>query len=149
MPIKERLQEDWKQAMKSKDKFGSSTISLAKSAILLVEKTDGIKLEDEQVIEILAKEVKQRNEAILEFQKGNREDLVESAKAEIEILKEYLPQQLSEEEIKEIVIDVADNLGASSMKDMGRVMAEVRPKIVGRADGRLVSSIVKNYLNNK
>ncbi|MCI6277512.1 MAG: GatB/YqeY domain-containing protein [Clostridium sp.] len=149
MPIKERLQEDWKQAMKSKDKFRSSTISLAKSAILLVEKTDGIKLEDEQVIEILAKEVKQRNEAILEFQKGNREDLVESAKAEIEILKEYLPQQLSEEEIKEIVIDVADNLGASSMKDMGRVMAEVRPKIVGRADGRLVSSIVKNYLNNK
>ena len=149
MPIKERLQEDWKQAMKSKDKFRSSTISLAKSAILLVEKTDGIKLEDEQVIEILAKEVKQRNEAILEFQKGNREDLVESAKAEIEILKEYLPQQLSEEEIKKIVIDVADNLGASSMKDMGKVMAEVRPKIVGRADGRLVSSIVKNYLNNK
>ena len=149
MPIKERLQEDWKQAMKSKDKFRSSTISLAKSAILLVEKTDGIKLEDEQVIEILAKEVKQRNEAILEFQKGNRQDLVDSAKAEIEILKEYLPQQLSEEEIKEIVIDVADNLGASSMKDMGKVMAEVRPKIVGRADGRLVSSIVKNYLNNK
>ncbi|GAA0685904.1 MULTISPECIES: GatB/YqeY domain-containing protein [Clostridium] len=149
MPIKERLQEDWKQAMKSKDKFRSSTISLAKSAILLVEKTDGIKLEDEQVIEILAKEVKQRNEAILEFQKGNRQDLVDSAKAEIEILKEYLPQQLSEEEIKKIVIDVADNLGASSMKDMGKVMAEVRPKIVGRADGRLVSSIVKNYLNNK
>lgn len=149
MPIKERLQEDWKQAMKSKDKFRSSTISLAKSAILLVEKTDGIKLEDEQVIEILAKEVKQRNEAILEFQKGNRQDLVDSAKAEIEILKEYLPQQLSEEEIKKIVIDVADNLGASSMKDMGKVMAEVRPKVVGRADGRLVSSIVKNYLNNK
>ena len=122
---------------------------MAKSAILLVEKTDGIKLEDEQVIEILAKEVKQRNEAILEFQKGNRQDLVDSAKAEIEILKEYLPQQLSEEEIKKIVIDVADNLGASSMKDMGKVMAEVRPKIVGRADGRLVSSIVKNYLNNK
>lgn len=149
MPIKERLQEDWKQAMKSKDKFRSSTISLAKSVILLVEKTDGIKLEDEQVIEILAKEVKQRNEAILEFQKGNRQDLVDSAKAEIEILKEYLPQQLSEEEIKKIVIDVADNLGASSMKDMGKVMAEVRPKVVGRADGRLVSSIVKNYLNNK
>ena len=149
MPIKEKLQEDWKQAMKSKDKFRASTISLAKSAILLVEKTDGIKLEDDQVIEILAKEVKQRNEAILEFQKGNREDLVENAKAEIEILKEYLPQQLSEEEIKEIVINVADNLGASSMKDMGRVMAEVRPKVVGRADGRLVSSIVKNYLNNK
>lgn len=149
MPIKERLQEDWKQAMKSKDKFRSSTISLARSAILLVEKTDGIKLEDNQVIEILAKEVKQRNESILEFKKGNRQDLVDNTKAEIEILKEYLPQQLSEEEIKKIVLDVADSLGASSIKDMGKVMAEVRPKVVGRADGRLVSSIVKNYLNNK
>lgn len=149
MPIKERLQEDWKQAMKSRDKFRSSTISLARSAILLVEKTDGIKLEDNQVIEILAKEVKQRNESILEFQKGNRQDLVDNTKAEIEILKEYLPQQLSEEEIKKIVLDVADSLGASSIKDMGKVMAEVRPKVVGRADGRLVSSIVKNYLNNK
>lgn len=147
MPIKERLQEDWKQAMKSKDKFRSSTISLAKSAILLVEKTDGIKLEDEQVIEILAKEVKQRNEAILEFQKGNREDLVESAKAEIEILKEYLPQQLSEEEIKDIIKQAAEEVGANSMKDMGKVMSKVRPQTVGRADGKLVSQLVKEYLN--
>lgn len=147
MPIKERLQEDWKQAMKSKDKFRSSTISLAKSAILLVEKTDGIKLEDEQVIEILAKEVKQRNEAILEFQKGNRQDLVDSAKAEIEILKEYLPQQLSEEEIKDIIKQAAEEVGANSMKDMGKVMSKVRPQTVGRADGKLVSQLVKEYLN--
>lgn len=147
MPIKERLQEDWKQAMKSKDKFRSSTISLAKSAILLVEKTDGIKLEDEQVIEILAKEVKQRNEAILEFQKGNRQDLVDSAKAEIEILKEYLPQQLSEEEIKDIIKQAAEEVVANSMKDMGKVMSKVRPQTVGRADGKLVSQLVKEYLN--
>ena len=147
--IKERLQEDWKQALKAKDKFKAGVLSTAKSAILLVEKTDGVKLEDEQVIEILAREIKQRREAALEFEKGNRQDLVDQNNSEIAILLDYLPQQLSEEEIKKIVIDVADNLGASSMKDMGKVMAEVRPKIVGRADGRLVSSIVKNYLNNK
>ncbi len=147
MSIKDRLQEDWKQAMKSKDKFRSSTISLARSAILLVEKTDSVKLEDEQVIEILAKEVKQRSEAILEFQKGNRQDLVDTANAEIEILKQYLPQQLSEEEIKQLVKEVAEEVNASSMKDMGKVMSELRPKIIGRADSKLVSSIVKEYLN--
>ena len=135
--IKERLQEDWKQALKAKDKFKAGVLSTAKSAILLVEKTDGVKLEDEQVIEILAREIKQRREAALEFEKGNRQDLVDQNNSEIAILLDYLPQQLSEEEIKKIVIDVADNLGASSMKDMGKVMAEVRPKIVGRADGKI------------
>ena len=101
--IKERLQEDWKQALKARDKFKAETLSTAKSAILLVEKTDNVKLEDEQVIEILAREIKQRREAMLEFEKGNRQDLVDSSKAEIEILLGYLPQQLEEDEILEIV----------------------------------------------
>ena len=100
--IKDRLQEDWKQALKDRDKFKSNVLSTAKSAILLVEKNEGVKLEDEKVIEILAKEVKQRREAMLEFEKGNRQDLVDQSKAEIEILLNYLPQQLSEEEIKDI-----------------------------------------------
>ncbi len=110
--IKERLQEDWKQALKSKDKFKANVLSTAKSAILLVEKTDGITLEDDKVIEILAKEIKQRNEAMLEFQKGNRQDLVDQNKAEIEILLSYLPQQLSEEEIKELIEITAKEVGA-------------------------------------
>ena len=91
--IKERLQEDWKNAVKAKDKFRSNVISTAKSAILLVEKTNNIKVEDAQAIEILSKEVKQRREAMIEFEKGNRQDLVDENKAEIEILLEYLPQQ--------------------------------------------------------
>lgn len=147
--IKERLQEDWKAALKAKDKFKANVISTAKSAILLVEKTDGIKVEDAQAIEILAKEVKQRREAMLEFEKGNRQDLVDEAKAEIEILLNYLPQQLSKEEIKEIVEQSAIESGASSIKDMGKVMSVVRPKVLGRADGKLVSQIVKEYLTNK
>ena len=147
--IKERLQEDWKNAVKAKDKFKSNVISTAKSAILLVEKTNGIQVEDAQAIEILAKEVKQRREAMLEFEKGNRQDLVDQNKSEIEILLEYLPQQLSEDEIKEIIQISATDVGANSIKDMGKVMALVRPKVLGRADGKLVSQLVKEYLTNK
>ncbi|GAA0068905.1 GatB/YqeY domain-containing protein [Clostridium sardiniense] len=147
--IKERLQEDWKTALKAKDKFKANVLSTAKAAILLVEKTDSKPVDDSQVIEILAREVKQRREAVLEFEKGNRQDLVDEANAEISILLNYLPQQLSEEEILQIVKESAIEAGANSIKDMGKVMALVRPKTVGKADGKLVSQIVKNYLNNK
>lgn len=147
--IKERLQNDWKAALKAKDKFRANVISTAKSSILLVEKSDNRKVEDAEVIEILAKEVKQRREALLEFEKGNRQDLVEQSKAEIEILLEYLPQQLSEVEIKNIIEESAIDAGATSIKDMGKVMALVRPKTLGKADGKLVSQFVKEYLTNK
>ena len=105
--IKDRLQEDWKAALKTKDKFTANVISTAKSALLLVEKTDNRKLEDDEVISILAKEVKQRRESLVEFEKGNRQDLVDQCKAEIEILLKYLPQQLDEEEIRKIIIESA------------------------------------------
>lgn len=147
--IKERLQEDWKTALKAKDKFTANVVSMAKASILLVEKTDGIQIDDVKTIEILAKEVKQRREAMLEFEKGNRQDLVDQSQAEIEILLKYLPQQLSEEEIRKIVEDSATNAGAISIKDMGKVMALVKPQIIGKADGKLVSQIVKEILTNK
>ena len=147
--IKDRLQDDWKTALKNKEKFISSVISTTRAAILLVEKTDNRKLEEDEVITILAKEVKQRRESILEFEKGNRQDLVDQCKAEIEILLKYLPQQLDEEEVKQIVKESAEELGANSIKDMGKVMSAVRPKVVGKADGKLVSQIIKEYLNNK
>ncbi|MBV4439475.1 GatB/YqeY domain-containing protein [Clostridium tyrobutyricum] len=147
MSLKERLQEDWKQALKSKDKFKASTISMARAAVLLVEKTDGKQLDDEQIIGILAKEVKQRREAVLEFKKGNRQDLIDNAENEIKILLSYLPQQLNEEEISEIVHQAVNEVGANSIKDMKKVMALVVPKTKSRADGKLVSQIVKQYLN--
>lgn len=147
MSIKERLQEDWKQALKAKDKFRADTITMAKAAVLLVEKTNGTKLDDDHVIEILAKEVKQRREALVEFEKGNRQDLVDATNAEIEILLSYLPQQLTGDEIYEIVKKAADEVGANSIKDIGKVMAAVSPQIKGRADGRQVSEVVKKYLN--
>ncbi|WP_123053002.1 GatB/YqeY domain-containing protein [Clostridium sp. JN-1] len=147
MSLKERLQEDWKQALKARDKFKANTISMARSAILVAEKSGEGTLDDERVIEILSKEVKQRRESILEFEKGNRQDLIDEAKAEIEILLDYLPQQLNEEEISEIVRQAVDEVGANDIKSMGKVMAVVVPKTKGRADGKLVSQIVKKYLN--
>ncbi len=147
MSLKERLQEDWKNALKSGDKFKANTISMAKAAVLLVEKTDGKKLDDEKIIDIIAKEVKERRESILEFEKGKRQDLVEKAKSEIDILLNYLPQQLSKEEIYEIIRNAVNEVGAESMRDMKKVMAIVVPKTRGRADGKLISQIVKEHLN--
>lgn len=147
--IKVRLQNDWKNALKAKEKFKANVLSSAKAAILLVEKTDKIVIDDAKAIEILAKEVKQRREAVLEFEKGNRQDLVDSTNEEIKILLDYLPQQLSEQEILQIVKNSAEEAGANCIKDMGKVMALVRPKTLGKADGKLVSQIVKDYLSNK
>lgn len=147
MSLKERLQEDWKQALKSGDKFRATTITMAKAAVLQVEKSDGSKLDDEQVIQILAKEVKVRRESLLEFEKGNRQDLVDQCNGEIEILLSYLPKQLSEEEITEVVRASIEEAGAKSMKDMRSLMAVLSPKIKGKADGKLVNQVVKQFLN--
>ena len=145
--IRETLQEDWKNAIKQKNRFKANVISMAKAAILMVEKSGVGEVDDNKVIEILAKEVKQRRDSIVEFDNGNRQDLVDQTKAEIEILLQYLPQQLTEEEIRKIVMESAEKLGTSSIKDMGKLMADVRPKVNGRADGKVVSQIVKEYLN--
>jgi uncharacterized protein len=147
MSLKERLHEDWKQALKSKDKFKATTISMARAAILLKEKTDGSVLEDTQVIDIISKQVKMGNESISEFKKGNRQDLVDQSNAEIEILLSYLPQQLSEEEITKIVRESIDEVEAKSMKDMRSLMSVLGPKTKGKADGKLVNQIVKQFLN--
>jgi len=145
--IKETLQDDWKNAIKQRDKFKANVISMAKAAVLMVEKSGAGEVDDNKVIEILAKEVKQIRDSLVEFDKGNRQDLVDQTKAEIEILLQYLPQQLTEEEIRKIVLESAEKLGTSSIKDMGKLMADVRPKVNGRADGKVVSQIVKEYLN--
>lgn len=147
MSLKERLQEDWKNALKAKDKFKANTISMAKAAVLQIEKTDGVKLEDDAIIEVLAKEVKQRRDAMQEFEKGNRQDLIDNCQLEIEILLDYLPQQLTENEILEMVQEAAVELGANSMKDMGKIMSALKPRTSGRADGKIVNQIVKEYLN--
>jgi uncharacterized protein YqeY len=146
MSLKETLQQDLKTAMKDKDSIRKSVITMTRAAVLQIEKDKKIELDDEGVIEVIAKGVKQRKDSIPEFEKGNRLDLVENIQKEIDILMTYLPQQLSEDEVSRIVADTIVEVGAQSAKDMGRVMSALMPKVKGRADGKLVNIIVKQQL---
>ncbi|MGB4588140.1 MAG: GatB/YqeY domain-containing protein [Clostridiaceae bacterium] len=146
MTIKELIQADWKDALRSKDKQKASVLSMAKSAILYAEKDAQSSLTEERIIEILAREIKMRRDAVAEFEKGNRQDLVEQGNFEIETLLSYLPKQLKEIEIIELVENTAKEIGANNMKDMGKLMAALKPLTTGKADGKLVSTLVKNYL---
>ncbi|HEY5563439.1 MAG TPA: GatB/YqeY domain-containing protein [Clostridiaceae bacterium] len=147
MSMKETLALDWKNALKAKEKLKATTISMVRAAILQVEKSGSATLNDEDIIVILAKEIKQRRESIVEFEKGNRQDLIDKTSEEIEILLNYLPQQLNENEILVYVKDAAVEVGANSIKDMGKLMSAVIAKTKGRADGKIVSKLVKEYLS--
>jgi len=147
MSLKEVLQQDLKTAMKEKDLIKKNVITMIRAAILQVEKDKKIELDDEGVIEVIAKGVKQRKDSIPEFEKGNRPDLVENINKEISILMSYLPQQLSKDELNQIVSETIFEVGAQSIQDLGKVMSALMPKVKGRADGKLVNSIVRQHLS--
>ena len=146
--MKEELLKALKEAMKNKDEIKKDTITLLRSAILQVEKDNQKQLSEDEMLAIVSKEVKKRKESIADYEKANREDIVEKLKKEIEILSEYLPEQLSEEEIIKIVEEAINETGATSPRDMGKVMQAIRPKTNGKADGKLVSQIVREKLEN-
>lgn len=148
MTLKEKLTADMKEAMKAKEagKQRLSVIRLVRGAIRQLEIDGKKELVDEDVLGVISKEAKQRRDAIEEFKKGGRDDLVAAAEAEIAILMEYLPKQLSKDEIKGLVQEAIAASGATSPKDMGKVMKELMPKVKGRADGKLVNEVVKEAL---
>lgn len=146
--MKEQFLQELKEAMREKDVIRKNTITLLRSAILQVEKDSQKELSDDEIIGIVAKEVKKRKDAILDYEKAGREDIISDLNKEIEILSKYLPKQLSKEEIEVLVDETISNVNATSPKDMGKVMQDLRPKTNGRADGKLVSEIVKEKLNN-
>lgn len=146
MSLSERLNDDMKQAMRNQDKFKLSVIRMVRSSIKNLEIDLKRTLNDDEVLDILNRELKQRKDSLQEFEKAGRDDLAESVKAEIEIICEYLPQQLSEEEIKAIVQQTIREIGASSKADMGKVMSALMPKVKGRADGKLVNQTVQQLL---
>ncbi|GGH26725.1 GatB/YqeY domain-containing protein [Paenibacillus segetis] len=146
MNLSERLNEDMKQAMKSQDKFKLSTIRMVRATMKNLEIDLKRTLNDNEVLDILSREIKQRKDALQEFEKAGRNDLAEKVKAEAEILAEYLPEQLSEEEIKVIVQQTIQETGASSKADIGKVMSALMPKVKGRADGKLVNQAVQQLL---
>lgn len=163
--LKEKIQEDLRKALKEKKEVELSVLRMLRAALhnktiekrtrLWKEKPE-LKVEelkkqselmtDEEVIEVILTEIKKKKEAILEFEKGERTDLVNKEKTELEILQKYLPEQLSEEEIKKLAKKIIKEVEAKDIKDLGKVMSQLMPKLKGRAEGRLVSKIVKELL---
>jgi len=147
MSLEERLVEEMKQALKSNDKLRLSTIRMIRSALKNKEIELRKKLEDEEVVKVIQVMVRKGEESVEQFQTGGRMDLVEKEKKEIEILKSFLPQPLSQEEILKIIDQSIQETQASSLKDIGKVMKSVMPKIGGKADGKLINQLVKERLS--
>lgn len=146
MSVMERLNQDLKQAMKDKAATKLSVIRMVKAAIKNEEINKGSLLSEDEELSILTRELKQRRESLQEFEKAGREDLVEKIHEEIAVLASYMPAQLSEDEIRQIATEVISQVGASSKKEMGKVMGAMMPKVKGKADGNLVQKIVSDLL---
>ena len=138
--LKEKLLEDLKESMKEKNLIRKNTVQMIRAAILQVEKDKAIELNDDQIIDIIAKD------AQADFEKSGREDLINQNKEELSILTEYLPKQLSAEEVEEIVKGIVAETGATSIKEMGMVMKSAKEKIGASADGKMISEAVKKIL---
>lgn len=146
--LEEKILNDYKEAMKNKDTLKSSVLSFLRAELINVAFAKKKKaLDDNEVIPVIRKQIKNRQDSIEQFQKGNRGDLVDKETKELEILKSYLPQELSVDEIKKIIEEIVASTGAQDLKDMGKVMKEVAGKVEGRADGKMVSDLVRERLS--
>ena len=145
--LKERLQADLKTAMKEKDTFKRDVIRFVMSAIKQIEVDERKELTDADIEAILVKQIKQRNDSIEQFRKGGREDLVEQNEKELDVLRNYLPEPMSEEEVRKVLEEIVAETGASGMKDMGKVMGAAKAKIGSRAEGRVINQIAKELLS--
>ncbi|MEG1009793.1 MAG: GatB/YqeY domain-containing protein [Clostridia bacterium] len=147
--MKEELLKELKEAMRNKDELRKDTITLLRAAILQIEKDEQRVLNESDMELIVSKEIKKRKEAINEYMKASRDDIVSNLNKEIEILTKYLPEQLSEDEIIKMIEEVIIRLNLNSIKDMGKVMLEIKNKIAGKADGKFVSEKVRELLNKR
>ncbi|CUS26292.1 hypothetical protein FC70_GL001595 [Paucilactobacillus oligofermentans DSM 15707 = LMG 22743] len=146
MSLLETLTADMKTAMKAKDKDTLSVIRMLKAAAMNEQISVGHDLTEEEELSVLSRELKQRKDSLAEFEKADREDLVSHNKMEIEVVEKYMPAQLTEEEVKQIIADTVKAVGAESKADFGKVMSAVMPKLKGQADGKLVNQTVKDLL---
>ncbi len=144
--LKEKLMEDLKNSMKNKDEIRKNTVQMVRAEILQIEKDKGIQVDDEKIIEIMAKEVKTKKEALRDFEKAGRQDLIDQTNKEIEILQEYLPKQLSKDEIKAKLEKIISDLGATTMKDMGAIMKEAKAQMGASADGKTINEVAKEIM---
>lgn len=146
MNLEKKLMEDLKTSMKKKDTIRKNTITMVRAAVKQIQVDERREVSDEEIIEIISKQLKEKRLAIEDFKKGNRDDLVDLTNKEIDILLDYLPKQLTEAEVEEVVENSIKEVGATSMKDIGLVMKTVMPKVKGKTDGNIVSKIVKEKL---
>ena len=145
--LKQRIQDDVKDAMKAKDKPRLATLRLVTAAIKQREVDERIEMDDTQVLAILEKMIKQRRDSIAQYEQAGRTELAAQEQSEIQIIQAYMPEGLSDDEIAALIDTAIADSGASSMKDMGKVMGQLKPKIQGRADMGQVSALVKQKLN--
>ncbi len=148
MALKEQLFNDLKQAMKDKDTAKKDIVQLVRAGVLQLEKDNKVEAADEDVMAVITKEIKKLNDVLPDFEKAGRQDLIDEANNKIAILKAYLPEQMSEDAIKQLIRQTVEETGAVSMKDMGKVMGAVSAKTKGRADNKLVSQLVKEILSS-
>ena len=144
--LKEKLLEDLKVSMREKNVVRKNTVQMIRAAILQIEKDTGNEVDDAKIVDIIAKEMKKKKDAMADFEKAERQDLIDQTNEEMKVLEDYLPKQLSKDEIKEIVSKVIEETGATSMKDMGIVMKEAKAKIGAGADGKTINEVVKELL---
>ena len=144
--LKEKLMEDLKNSMKTKNEIRKNTVQMVRAAILQIEKDKGIQVDEDKILEIIAKEVKSKKDALKDFEKAQRQDLIDQTNAEIAVLQEYLPQQLSREEIKVELEKIISEIGATSMKDMGSIMKEAKAKMGATADGKTINEVAKEIM---
>lgn len=142
----EKLKNDMIEAMKNKDKDRLAVIRMVKAAMDLEHIDHKREINDELLIEVVSKQIKTRKESIVEFEKGNRGDLVEKTQSEIDILMPYLPEQLSDEEVEKIIDEAFAKINPTSAKEMGLIMREVTPQLKGKADMKKVSEIIRSKL---
>ncbi|NMA94869.1 MAG: GatB/YqeY domain-containing protein [Clostridiales bacterium] len=146
MGLKRRLMDDLKTAMKERDVIRKNTITMVRAAILQREKDEKVVLDDEGVISILSSEMKKREASLKAAKEAKRPDLIEEIQKEIQVLQGYLPRQLTREEIHDLVLETIKEVDAKSMRDMGRVMGVLMPKVKGRADGKIINQVVRDNL---
>jgi len=146
MGLKEKLDQDLKEAIKQRDERRKSALRMVKTAIRRLEVEKMRELSDEEIQQVIAQEVKRHRQSIEEFSKGGREDLAEAEKAELEILQAYLPEALSEEEIEAAARRVIEEIGATDPRQLGEVMRRLMPQLKGRAEGKVVNQIVREIL---
>ena len=144
--LKAKLMEDLKESMRNKDVIRKNTIQMVRAAILQIEKDKGIEVEDDRILEIISKEVKTKKDVLKDFEKAERKDLIDQTNQEISVLQEYLPKQLTREEVKAEVEKIIAEIGATSMKDMGTIMKEAKAKMGASAEGKTINEVAKEIM---